>query len=390
VPRPPETMTDESAAMRGRETGESNRAADGSAEWFGSDGEERDADHAPRDLLGAFIADVSHLNLLTREEEEFLAAEIARRRDCVSRLLRRQRRWVGRALAGAGRATVHPDRDFREREALMVLAYVRERLCATPRSARGAKAQRAFVRDLAREIDAYRAVRDRMMTANVRLVMSLARRYRHPVLSYLDLVQEGMLGLLRAVEKYDPNRGTKFGTYAVWWIWQQIARAADCQGAMIRTPVHWNQFRRRVGRSTCSTDAASIQESVARAYGVPTERAMVMAQSFRCLSLATPLDEEGDRTVGDTLAMDSAVGPEGVVMDLDLGERLALAVGELPPREAQILRLRFGLAGARTCTLEEIGDRFGVSRERIRQLEARALKRIRVICDERGLAELLH
>jgi RNA polymerase primary sigma factor len=345
---------------------------------------------AGRDLTAAFYQDVAQVGLLTREEEEALGAAIVRQRRRVRGVLRGRRRLVAAALRDAGRGVVHPDRDFREREALTVLTYARRQLALMPRTQRGRKVLREFVAALERELAAYRALRDRMMTANVRLVMTLARRYRHPTLSYLDLVQEGALGLMRAVEKYEPSRGIKFSTYAVWWIWQQISRAADCQGAMIRTPVHWNQFRRKLGRVPSSPDATPDAAQLAATHGVSPERVAAMSQAFQCLSLAAPLADGDERTLGDLLPADPADNPEGALLENDLGERLAVAVGELPEREAQILRLRFGLNGHRAYTLEEIGARFGVSRERVRQLEARALRRMRAICDEQGLSELLN
>jgi RNA polymerase primary sigma factor len=348
----------------------------------------RDWSDGALDPATRFYADVARVDLLTREEEEVLAEGIAEHRTRILKLLRARRRLVTEALQGAGRGVVHPDDDFREREALIVLAHARRGLRSMRRTQRGRKTLAAFVSALGREMAVYRGLRDRMMTANVRLVMTLARRYHHPTLSYLDLVQEGVLGLMRAVEKYEPCRGIKFSTYAVWWIWQQISRAADCQGAMIRTPVHWNQLRRKLGRAAGPVERDS--EVLAEVHGLSANRLAVMSQSFQCLSLAAPVGDEDDRTLGDMLATDATDDPEGAMLEADLGARLVGAVGELPEREAQILRLRFGLSGARACTLEEIGQRFGVSRERIRQLEARALKRMREICDQRGLTDLLH
>jgi RNA polymerase primary sigma factor len=220
--------------------------------------------------------------------------------------------------------------------------------------------------------------------------MTLARRYRHPTLSFLDLVQEGVLGLMRAVEKYEPSRNIKFSTYAVWWIWQQISRAADCQGALIRTPVHWNQMRRKLGRVASTGESDHVAEEMAEEHGLSPERLAAMAQPFQCLSLTAPLGDDDERTLADTIPSEASDDPEGVVLNADIGERLSTAVGELPDREAQILRLRFGLDGSQVYTLEEIGQRFGVSRERIRQLEARALRQMRAICAEQGISESVH
>jgi RNA polymerase primary sigma factor len=345
----------------------------------------RDVSADPTDR---FFADVARVGLLSRQEEEELAFGIASRRERIRKLLQGRRRLVSEALSDLGRGLVHPDEDFREREAIAVLGHARKRLGTMRSGERGRKTLGEFVLRLSRELGVYRGLRDEMMTANIRLVMALARRYRHPTLSYLDLVQEGVLGLMRAVEKYEPSRGIKFGTYAVWWVWQQISRAADCQGAMIRTPVHWNQLRRKLGRAIPGENGDS--DALAELHGVSPDRLATMSQQFQCLSLAAPLGEEDDRTLGDMLTADSADDPEGAMMEADLGEQLAEAVEELPEREAQILRLRFGLSAPRTYTLEEIGQLFGVSRERIRQLEARALKRMREICAARGLAELLN
>jgi RNA polymerase primary sigma factor len=352
--------------------------------------EDQSDEEAPHDLVTAFFADVAQVGLLTREEEEALGSEISERRARILKLLRKHPRLVGQALENVGRGLVHPEEDFREREALTVLTYARRRLRGMRRNQRGRKTLREFANALEREMSAYRRFRDRMMTANVRLVMTLARRYRHPTLSYLDLVQEGILGLMRAVEKFEPSRGIKFSTYAVWWIWQQISRAADCQGAMIRTPVHWNQMRRKLGRTSWQAEGDVDSDAVAEEHGVSPERLAAMAQPFQCLSLTAPLAEGDDRTLGDTLAADSSEDPEGVMLASDLSQRLATAVEELPDREAQILRLRFGLNGAPCRTLEEIGQQFGVSRERIRQLEARALKQMKTICSAQGLADVLN
>jgi len=354
------------------------------------EGGSTEADEPSRDLVSALCSDVSQVPLLSRDEEERVAVLIAARRQRILVLLRSRRRLLTAALENVGRGLVHPDADFREREALRVLAFARRRLAGMGPQARGRKALSSFVGALDQELAAYRRLRDQMMTANIRLAMALARRYRHPTLSFLDLVQEGVLGLMRAVEKYEPNREIKFSTYAVWWIWQQISRAADYQGAMIRTPVHWNQFRRRLGRQWSLTELEVDADAVAVAHGLSPERAAVMAQSFQCLSLAAPLgDDDNNRTLADTLAADSSANPERSMLNYDLSQRLAVAVSGLPDREAQIIRLRFGLSGGRAYTLEEIGERFGVSRERVRQLEARALKRMRAICDQQRLYDFL-
>jgi len=340
------------------------------------------------DLTAVFFADVATTATLARDAEVRLAHEIAARRQQVVRLLRGQRRLVRAALSVAGRSVVHPDDDFREREALLVLreAQVQARR-ATSRAERQRLGQ--FGKRLQAALAAYRIVRDQMITANIRLVAMIARRYRHPTLSLLDLIQEGTLGLVRAVEKFEPSRNLRFSTYAVWWIWQQIARAADCQGATIRTPVHWNQLRRKLGR-TAPDESGDPHEYAADDEQLSPERLATIVQGVQCVSLATPVGADDERTLESALPAPSECEPEYETGGRQLANMLGAALTELPEREAAILRLRFGINGDRDETLDEIGDRFGVSRERIRQLEARALQRMRAICERDGLSEMLH
>jgi len=244
-----------------------------------------------------------------------------------------------------------------------------------------------FVADLHTALGEYRLLRDRMMRANVRLVAMLARRYHHPSLTFLDLFQEGTLGLLRAVEKYEPERQVKFSTYASWWVWQQLGRAADTQGALIRTPVHWNQLRRRVGRSQDGADAVDALPLEETAEADPV-RYDAMTRGFRFVSTDTPTDDD-ERPLESILA-DPDAGPETHVLHALLGERLESALAQLPAREGFIVRQRFGLGEDASQTLEEISLQLGVSRERVRQLENRALAKLREVCTAQGLHEYLH
>jgi RNA polymerase primary sigma factor len=248
---------------------------------------------------------------------------------------------------------------------------------------------KAFIRELHAALEEYRVVRDQMVRANVRLVAMLARRYHHPTLTFLDLFQEGTLGLLRAVEKYEPERQVKFSTYASWWIWQQLGRTADTQGALIRTPVHWNQLRRRLGRSQEGPEAAeALLRSGGTAERVDPTRLEAMTQGFRFVSTDTP-SEDDERPLEAILAGPDA-SPEMRVLHTSLGAHLESALQQLPPREGFIVRQRFGLGTNDSQTLEEISAHLGVSRERVRQLENRALARLREVCDAQGLREYLN
>lgn len=367
-------------------------AVDTALEEIEDDGADAAADVAGEyDLPQYFFQTVGATAMLTREEELDLAHRIVRVRNRIRRLLRRFPRLVSAALPAHGRSVIHPSDDFRERETVMVLDFARALL----RSRRRVDVQfgtrlrlKEFVQDLTRALDEYRRLRDRMIEANLRLVISFAKRYRRAGVSFLDMLQEGTLGLIRAVEKYDPVKEVKFGTYAVWWIWQQIGRAGDMHGGLIRTPVHWNQLRRKVGRETqrlqTKHDGAVDRKALAEASGVDVERLETMTQNFQCLSLDSPLGADDDRTLEELLASDQA-DPESEVAAGDLTERLEWALSQLPAREADILRLRFGTGDAKSLTLEEVGRRYGVSRERIRQLEARALRQLLPICEEQGL-----
>lgn len=323
-------------------------------------------------LLGGELRDVA---LLTAAEEAALARQVSLARRHIRRLLRREKRLCRAALAEAGRGVVRPERDFREREALIILRHA---------EAAGAS---GFAAELRAALADYRRVRDRMVRGHVRLVALLARRYHHPTLTFLDLFQEGTLGLLRAVEKYDPDRGVKFSTYASWWIRQQLGRSADTQGALVRAPVHWQQLRRRLGRSGAAH--ADAVAAAAEREGCSEARVETMAQAFQFVSTDAPADEDGARQLV-ALLPDSSADPELQTARTALTGRLAEAVETLPPREALIVRLRFGLGEDGAWTLERISGKLGISRERVRQLEQRALSRLRAVCAAEGLEAYLN
>jgi RNA polymerase primary sigma factor len=297
------------------------------------------------DTIGLYLKEVSRVPLLTAEEEVELAQRIERGR------------------------------------------LAREEL------ARGNVSSRRR-HELRRLIEDGWSAREHLITANSRLVISVAKKYMGRGVPFLDLIQEGNIGLIRATKKFDYRRGHKFSTYATWWIRQAVTRAIADQGRTIRVPVHMgdqinkllriqHQLTQRLGREP------SVDE-LAVALDVPPKKVENMIQvARRPLSLETPTDDEEDSVLGDFIEDDEAPPPDDTATYNLLREHLEEVLNSLPPREVRILQLRYGLLDGQAYTLEEVGRKMGVTRERVRQIEAQALSRLRHPTIRRKLRDYL-
>ena len=297
------------------------------------------------DTIGLYLKEVSRVPLLTATEEVALAQRIERGR-------------MSREELAKGNAT--------------------------PR-------RRADLRKL---IEDGWAAREHLITANSRLVISVAKKYMGRGVPFLDLIQEGNIGLIRATKKFDYRRGHKFSTYATWWIRQAVTRAIADQGRTIRVPVHMgDQINRLLRASHQLTQELGRDPTVAElaeALNVTVRKAEQMIQvARRPISLETPTDDEEESVLGDFIPDEDSPAPTEMVTSQMLRDQLNEILGTLPPREVRILQLRYGLLDGETYTLEEVGRKLGVTRERVRQIEAQALSRLRLPAHARKLRDFI-
>jgi len=279
---------------------------------------------------------------------------------------------------------------FREMSSMPLLTQ-EEEIELAKRMERGKDAQRQLAQNghdaqekvrLRGVIEQGESARDHLIWANTRLVVSVAKKYRGQGLPFLDLIQAGNLGLIKAADKFNYRRGNKFATYATWWIRQSVTRSLAMQGRTVRIPVHMgDRIRKLYGvaqRLEQDLGHRPTPEAIAEEMGIEPQRVRWMLRiSRRPLSLERPVGEEEDSELGSFIEDEHAPSPTEIAERSLLREDLEQMLSTLAPREARVLRLRFGMQDGRTCTLEQVGNKLGVTRERARQIERKALRKLR-------------
>ena len=341
----------------------------------------KDEPHEPEETTTTYLREMGQFDLLTPEEEEKYSKAIRSGFDAIIKLIRDDESGVPEIKLLVDRIALWEKRDptlkpkkqhlnFMVRSVsaccgkypeINVLLFMKQRIATYTKNIEWAK--------------------DAMIKANLRLVVSIAKRYMHQGLSLADLIQEGNLGLMRAVFRFDYTKGNKFSTYASWWIRQAITRAILDKTRTIRLPVHFLELRSQFFKAFYSLLKELGREptpiEISEKTGLPMDKILAILEASRePISLETPVGDD-DSTLGDFLENKESASPYESVKNHELSDRVKSILMTLSPREEKIIRLRFGIGEEAEYTLEEIGKRFNVSRERIRQIEKKALNRLR-------------
>jgi RNA polymerase primary sigma factor len=346
-----------------------------------SSSDDADEPHDPEETTTTYLREMGRFELLTPEEEGIYSRTIREGFDAIIRAIREDKSKVPEMEALKERIDLWEKRDPSLKPKKQQLNFMKE---SVARSA----SQNPKVRGLFKlhtKIEAYvrsiEAAKDEMIRANLRLVVSIAKRYMHQGLTLADLIQEGNLGLMRAVFRFDYTKGNKFSTYASWWIRQAITRAILDKTRTIRLPVHFLELRSQFFKAFYSLLKELGREptpvEIAKQTDLPMDKILAILEASRePISLETPIGDD-DSTLGDFLENQESVSPYDAVQNRELSSRVKKILCTLSEREEKIIRLRFGIGEKAEYTLEEIGKRFNVSRERIRQIEKKALNRLR-------------
>lgn len=328
-----------------------------------------------------YLREMGRFDLLTPAEEEKYSKAIREGFDSIIRIIRQNEATLAEVAKLVERIDLWEKRDPTLKPKKQHLNHMRRTMLAVAKSNTDNDDIWAANYRIGLYTRSIESAKDAMIKANLRLVVSIAKRYMHQGLSLADLIQEGNLGLMRAVFRFDYTKGNKFSTYASWWIRQAITRAILDKTRTIRLPVHFLELRSQFFKAFYSLLKELGREptpiEISEKTGLPMDKILAILEASRePISLETPVGDD-DSTLGDFLENQEAVSPYESVKNTELADRVTGILSTLSPREEKIIRLRFGIGEDAEYTLEEIGKRFNVSRERIRQIEKKALNRLR-------------